>query len=82
MSKKTKRHLIDKFLAKVISKKLLVWIIATVISLFITLDPNWVLLSLVYIGSQAAIDCVKAIKTYNGNYDGILDELDDPEEVR
>ena len=54
---------IDKFLSKFISRKLMVFVIS-VIALFsdkITGD-NFIILSTVYIGSQAAVDIVQKLR--------------------
>ena len=57
------RHAVDKFLTKVISRKLLVWVTATGLLFFSNLSSSdWVAVSLVYIGSQGAADLVKAWK--------------------
>ena len=51
---------LDKFLNKIISRKLLVWITATVLMYGskITSD-DWVLICMVYLGSQGALDIVE-----------------------
>jgi hypothetical protein len=57
------RHAVDKFLTKVISRKLLVWATATGLLFFSNLSSSdWVAVSLVYIGSQGAADLAKAWK--------------------
>ena len=54
---------IDLFLNRFISKKLTVFIIATIFIVFSKIDPiNWVNLSMVYIGSQAAVDLMKELR--------------------
>ena len=54
---------LDKFLNKFISKKLTVFVIATIFVALHKIDPiNWVNLSMVYIGSQAAIDMMKSLR--------------------
>lgn len=54
---------LDQILNKFISKKLTVFIIATVFVALHKIDPiNWVNLSMVYIGSQAAIDMMKSLR--------------------
>ena len=53
------RQALDKILGKLMSRKLMVWMTATS---FMLLDvvplqsSDWVAISLVYIGSQAAVD--------------------------
>ena len=55
--------IIDKYFNKFISRKLIVWLAATGLMYNSTIDAdNWVTLSLIYIGSQAAVDITKAIK--------------------
>ena len=51
---------LDKLLDKIISRKLLVWITATVLiyGSKITSD-DWVLICMVYLGSQGALDIVE-----------------------
>jgi len=51
---------LDKFLDKIISRKLLVWITATVLMYGskITSD-DWVLICMIYLGSQGALDIVE-----------------------
>ncbi len=54
---------LDQILNKFISKKLTVFIIATIFVALHKIDPiNWVNLSMVYIGSQAAIDMMKSLR--------------------
>ncbi len=54
---------LDKFLNRFISKKLTVFIIATIFIVLHKIDPiNWVNLSMVYIGSQAAVDIMKQLR--------------------
>lgn len=54
---------IDKILNKFISKKLFVFIIATIFIIFSKIDPiNWINLSMVYIGSQAAVDVIATLR--------------------
>ena len=51
------KPLIDKLLGIVISKKLTVFFIATIFIILGKLDSEqWVNISMVYIGSQAAVD--------------------------
>jgi len=51
---------LDKFLDKIVSRKLLVWITATVLmyGAKITSD-DWVLICMVYLGSQGVLDIVE-----------------------
>ena len=57
------RHTLDKALNKIVSRKLLVWGTATCLLAFSDLtSSDWVAISLVYIGSQAAVDLAKAWK--------------------
>jgi len=54
---------LDKILNRFISKKLTVFIIATIFICFSKIDPiNWVNLSMVYIGSQSAVDLMTALR--------------------
>lgn len=61
MTEETKQKLrasvIDKGLEKMVSRKLLVWVIATAgVPLGFLDGQQWVQLSMIYIGSQAAMD--------------------------
>ena len=52
--------LIDKILEKAISRKLLVFGVATALMIWSTLDPDtWGLIAMMYIGGQSAIDLAK-----------------------
>ena len=54
---------IDKCLNKFISKKLTVFIIATIFVAYQKIDPtNWVNLSMIYIGSQACVDMISQLR--------------------
>tara|TARA_R110000824_G_scaffold89108_3_gene218734 strand:- start:776 stop:955 length:180 start_codon:yes stop_codon:yes gene_type:complete len=54
---------LDKFLNRFISKKLTVFIMATIFIALHKIDPiSWVNLSMVYIGSQAAVDMMKLLR--------------------
>jgi hypothetical protein len=60
MSEETKA-LLDGLLARLTSRKLLVWLTATGLSLAGTVtSEDWVAVSLVYIGSQALVDIASA----------------------
>jgi hypothetical protein len=63
--KKTVVPLADLILGKAMSKKLMVFFIATAFVIFKHIDPeNWVRIAEIYIGSQALVDGVVA---YKGN---------------
>lgn len=58
------RHGLDKFLDKIISRKLLVWLTATGLLAFSDLQSSdWVLISAIYIGGQSVVDIVTRIKS-------------------
>ena len=61
--RKDPKGVIDVGLAKVVSRKLLVWGTATA-ALFLGVVPanEWLQVCLLYIGSQAAVDIVTAYK--------------------
>ena len=63
IERKDPKGVIDTGLAKVVSRKLLVWAVATV-ALFTGVVPasEWLQVCLLYIGSQAAVDIVTAYK--------------------
>tara|TARA_R100000008_G_C3496827_1_gene121604 strand:- start:288 stop:485 length:198 start_codon:yes stop_codon:yes gene_type:complete len=55
------RHALDKMLSKVASRKLMVWGVATGLAILGTVtSEDWVAVSLVYIGSQGAVDLAAA----------------------
>lgn len=54
---------IDKFLSSWVSKKLLVFVVATGLALSSKVTGSeWVQVALVYIGSQSAVDIVKQLR--------------------
>jgi len=54
------RAIADKVLGRLISRKLLVFLTATGLMVYSTLDSEtWGMIAIVYIGSQGAIDAVK-----------------------
>lgn len=54
---------IDRGLEKVLSRKLLVWLTGTTALLAGNLESDdWVTISVVYIGTQAAVDIVERIR--------------------
>jgi hypothetical protein len=59
------RHIVDKGLQKLISRKLLAWTTATSLLLFSDLaSSDWVIITCVYIGGQTVIDAVAKLKGY------------------
>ncbi len=64
MADKKVKHAFDKFVEKIISRKFLVWLSATVIFAFTThlKSGDWVVISAIYIGGQTVIDAVVAMK--------------------
>jgi len=68
----SRKEIMDKYVNKFVSRKLLVFIIAT-IALFIgnLISGDWVIIATVYIGSQTAADIVKDIyKSRNNEING------------
>lgn len=58
-----KLGLVDKLLAKAVSRKLLVFGTATALMVWSTLDPEtWGLIAIVYVGGQSVVDAVKTYK--------------------
>jgi|TARA_R110000744_G_scaffold52108_6_gene111844 hypothetical protein len=57
---------VDTWLAKLTSRKLMVWLTATALTLteHIT-SEDWVIISAIYIGGQTVIDGVARLKGYN-----------------
>jgi len=53
----------DKHVERFISRKFLAWITASTLALYGVLSSSdWTQLTMVYIGSQAAVDLVKSLK--------------------
>lgn len=63
VTRRDPKGVIDKGLAKVVSRKLLVWATATA-ALFMGVVPadEWLQVCLLYIGSQAAVDMITAYR--------------------
>ena len=62
MAPKTK-HRLDTLLEKIISRKMLAWFTATGLLAFADLaSHDWMLITMVYIGSQAAVDIVDRLQ--------------------
>jgi|TARA_R110002012_G_scaffold104920_1_gene245669 hypothetical protein len=60
------RHIIDRTLNKLVSRKLLAWSTATCLLLFSDLaSGDWVIITTVYIGGQTIIDAVAKLKGYS-----------------
>lgn len=54
-------QIIDKIMSKLISRKLLVWTVATVALLTGMIDgDNWVQISMIYIGSEAMLSSISS----------------------
>jgi hypothetical protein len=57
------RHIIDKGLNKLISRKLMAWATATCLLMFADLaSSDWVIITCVYIGGQTVVDTVARLK--------------------
>jgi len=57
------RHIIDKSLNKLVSRKLLAWTTATGLLLFADLaSSDWVIITCVYIGGQTVVDTVARLR--------------------
>jgi hypothetical protein len=57
---------IDTWLAKLTSRKLMVWLTATALALtnHVT-SEDWVIISAIYIGGQTVIDAIARLRGYN-----------------
>ena len=61
--KEQKLGMLDQVQTKVISRKLLVFIAATSLMIWSTLDPDtWAMIAAMYIGGQSVIDIAKVWK--------------------
>jgi hypothetical protein len=59
------KHIVDKGLNKLISRKLMAWGTATCLLMFADLaSGDWVIITCVYIGGQTVIDAVAKLKGY------------------
>ena len=59
------RHVIDRTLDKLVSRKLLAWMTATGLLIFSDLQSSdWVIITTVYIGGQTVIDAVTKLKGF------------------
>lgn len=57
------KGVLDAVQEKMVSRKLLVFIVSTVLLSFSTLDPEtWGMIALIYIGGQSAVDIAKIWK--------------------
>ena len=57
------KHLLDKSLNKVVSRKLLAWVTATCLLGFADLaSEDWTMITVVYIGTQGVVDMVARLK--------------------
>ena len=57
------RHVLDKGLNKLISRKLLAWVTATGLLAFADLaSGDWVIITCVYIGGQTVVDTVAKLR--------------------
>lgn len=57
------RHILDRGLQKIVSRKLLAWATATALLLFADLaSGDWVIITCVYIGGQTVVDTVARLK--------------------
>jgi len=57
------RHIMDKGLEKLVSRKLLAWATATGLLMFADLaSSDWVIITCVYIGGQTVVDTVARLR--------------------
>tara|TARA_B100000029_G_scaffold492502_1_gene553858 strand:- start:68 stop:250 length:183 start_codon:yes stop_codon:yes gene_type:complete len=57
------KHVLDKALDKVVSRKLLAWATATALLAFADLTSgDWVIITCVYIGGQTVVDTVAKLR--------------------
>ena len=56
------KHGLDRVLNRFISRKLLVWVVATILMYTAKIESgDWVLISMIYLGSQGVLDIVERI---------------------
>lgn len=57
------KHILDKGLNKLVSRKLMAWATATCLLLFADLaSADWVIITCVYIGGQTVVDTVARLR--------------------
>ena len=57
------RHIIDRGMQKLVSRKLLAWATATALLMFADLaSGDWVIITCVYIGGQTVVDTVARLR--------------------
>tara|TARA_R110000796_G_scaffold58391_6_gene134780 strand:- start:5315 stop:5500 length:186 start_codon:yes stop_codon:yes gene_type:complete len=57
------KHIIDKGLNKLVSRKLMAWATATCLLMFADLaSSDWVIITCVYIGGQTVVDTVARLR--------------------
>jgi len=58
------KNMLDKGLEKIVSRKLLVWSVATGLAIFGFLtSSDWVMISALYIGGQTVVDSIAKMKS-------------------
>jgi len=63
MSEEQKSAVVDAFLERVLSRKLLAWVTATGLLAFAGLSSgDWVTITVVYIGGQTVVDAVAKLR--------------------
>lgn len=64
MTVEQKRKVFDKLIMKIISRKLLVMVIATIAMFMGKIDPtNWTIIASAYVGTEAFIDGIYRLKS-------------------
>jgi|TARA_R100000093_G_scaffold71737_1_gene48691 hypothetical protein len=60
------KAIIDNFMERIVSRKFLVWVTATVLAILGALaSSDWVTISIVYVGTQGALDIARKLKKCN-----------------
>ncbi len=63
MEEQEQTGLVDTWLGKITSRKLMVWVTATVLmSMAMIESADWVMISALYIGGQSVIDAIAKMK--------------------
>lgn len=61
MSAQEEKSFLDYVQSKIVSRKLLVFVVATALVVTSALDPEtWAMIAAMYIGGQSVVDCVSA----------------------
>ncbi len=71
------KHGLDKALDKFVSRKLLVWIVSTIFMYMTKIESSdWVMISMVYLGSQGALDVAERLTRARNTTTTIMENIE------